>query len=159
MVKGKFIHAHGVSLVEVLLAAVIVMVAALAAVGYRYSVALDTRKAQEQMHAARLGVMLLEGWKGWAGRADFAPEINYQTKLNIAPATQGTAVAGGFDMLNRYKIVSDGVTYHAMLSSKDATPTEPKTLNVKITWSQDRQNDTLSSNLIKSIRLTTYAGN
>ena len=148
------------TLIETVLASVVIMVAGIASIGYRYSVAMDTCKAEDQICASRLGIMLLEGWKGWAGSSDFAPEVSYGSILNISSAGSGLNVAnGGFDILNHYKIVSDGVSYYAVLSSKDATETEPKMLNVQITWSRDRQDQSVSSKARSTIRLTTYTGN
>ena len=154
MTNNKYKRVRGLTLLETILASVIIMVAGIASIGYRYSVSLDTCKAEDQISASRLGMMLLEGWKGWAGNSDFAPEVSYGSVLNISAASSGLNVASGFDILNHYTIVSDGVSYYAVLSS-----TEPKMLNVQITWSLDRQNQTVSSKALKTIGLTTYTGN
>ncbi|MFC1782851.1 hypothetical protein ACFL02_04605 [Planctomycetota bacterium] len=159
MMRCKLQHCRGLTLIETVLASVVIMVAGIASIGYRYSVSMDTCKAEDQISASRLGMMLLEGWKGWAGSSDFAPEVSYGSVLNISAAGSGLGGAHGFNILNHYKIVTDGVSYYAVLSSKEATATEPKMLNVQITWSRDRQDQTVSSKALKTIGLTTYAGN
>lgn len=63
----------GITLIEIMIALVIIVVGVLGAMMYRYHSALDARKADVHVGAGRVALLLLEGWKGAAGNEDYDP--------------------------------------------------------------------------------------
>jgi prepilin-type N-terminal cleavage/methylation domain-containing protein len=57
----------GLTLIEVMLAVTVLVVGILGAMMFRYYSALDARKADVQVGAGRVALLILEGWKGAAG--------------------------------------------------------------------------------------------
>jgi type II secretory pathway pseudopilin PulG len=68
--RAKF--ATAVTLIEVMVAIIIMSVAVLGASGFRYYAAMDARKADVQVTAARLASLLLSGWKGSGGYSGYS---------------------------------------------------------------------------------------
>lgn len=69
----------GLTLIEVMVAITVVVVGILGAAMFRYVSALDARKADVQVGAGRVGLLILEGWKGAAGADGYNP---YNIPLN-----------------------------------------------------------------------------
>ena len=147
----------GVTLVEVMVAIVVIAVAVIGAMGYRYYCALDARKADVQITAARVALLLLEGWNGAGGGLDYDPEAAQfnSTELPVSSEEGSPAVPDGFKGLGSYHIVANRVNYYATLSYKDTTD-GPRVLNVSIAWLHDYQEWT-DSDTYQSVKLTTYA--
>jgi len=61
------------SLIEVMIAMVILAIAALGALGYQYHAARQSQIANAQMTASRTGQLLLEDWKSTGGSTDYDP--------------------------------------------------------------------------------------
>ena len=59
------------TIVEIMEAMVILLIAMIGASGYRYYAALDARKAAMQATAARIGLLLCESWRGVEGTETF----------------------------------------------------------------------------------------
>ncbi len=68
--QAKF--ATAVTLIEVMVAIVILSVTVLGTSGFRYYAAMDARKADVQITAARLASHLLNGWKGVGGYSAYS---------------------------------------------------------------------------------------
>ena len=64
----------GLTLIEVMLAVCVIVVGVLGAMMFRYYSALDARKADIQVGAGRVALLILEGWKGAAGKAGYDPK-------------------------------------------------------------------------------------
>lgn len=76
----------GLTLVEVMVAIVVIMIAVIGAMGYQYHSALDARKADVQITAARLGSMLLYDWKGSGGYSGYSNyDVNDLTDFGDDP--------------------------------------------------------------------------
>jgi prepilin-type N-terminal cleavage/methylation domain-containing protein len=133
---------NGLTLIEVLVTIVVVAVAVLGAMGYRYWCALDARRADVQITGARLGWMLLENWKAAGGDATYQPEMK---RMQLPPGP-GPAHPTGFVPLGSYHAYFDGVHYYATLSSKDAAATAARTLNVNVGWMKRYQEWDASGN-------------
>jgi hypothetical protein len=133
---GKF--AAGVSLIEALVAMVILAVAVIGASGYRYYAMLDARKASMQRSGAAIALLLCENWRGRG--YDNTDNFNPVTHLN-GPELSIT-VSGGpdkpadFNLLGSYLIIADGVHYWATLSYKEEATPGLRALNVTIAWHQ-----------------------
>lgn len=145
------------SLVEVMVAILILSVAVIGASAYRYYAALDARKASVRITAARMGVMLCESWRGVSGVETFAPTAYFGTDIAITDG-EGPAVPEGFTALGSYEIVSNGVNYYATLSWQDVG-TGLRALNVAVAWPLRDQGASSLANTDRVFELTTYVSN
>ncbi|MHC4076579.1 MAG: type IV pilus modification PilV family protein [Planctomycetota bacterium] len=170
----------GVSLIEVMIATVILAVAIIGASGYRYYATVDARKSADKVTAARIALMLCESWRGAKGSLTFDPVVHFTPQLKVVQI-EGPSETGGFGasswesaLLGAYTVQLNGVSYIAVLRWKDVN-TKLRTLSIVVRWDQqhsDYQGDktcyqggeTLSSPETnystfatnKSFRLTTY---
>src|SRR4030042_1006824 len=115
-----------VTLIEVMAAIVIVVVAVLGASGYRYYSALDAKRADMQSAAAQIGLLLCENWRGrgYVGTITFDP-VAHLTSANLAVATSGVGPDYGLaNPFGQTEITADGVHYWAALSYDDDPTTE-----------------------------------
>lgn len=151
----------GLSLVEIMVAMSVMVIAIIGAMGFRYYCALDARKADIQVTAARLGSMFLEDWAGNGGRLDYDPTgLTGLTSFSVSSPQAGVSAPGGFNALGTYGITANGVNYHAVLSYIDETPTVPRTLNVVVAWPHKypigNYSKTEGPGRYNSVMLTTY---
>lgn len=158
------------TIIEVMEAIVILLIAVIGASGYRYYAALDARKAAMQATAARIGLLLCESWRGVEGTETYDPAVYFGSDLAITedpifefssdhPIT-GPIVTESFTPLGTYKVVVNNATYYAVLSWKDVS-TEPRALNVIIAWELRGQGVTSDTDVsgLKLFKLTTYTSN
>jgi len=149
----------GFTLVEVMLAIFILLVAVLGASGYRYYAALDARKADLQTTAARTASLLCKSWQGVSDPNTFDPTQLATGDPNSALAIEtgygGPAVPADFTPLGIYRITIDGVNYNAVLSWKDISQ-GLRALNVIVAWNPRGSQSELPD---KSFKLTTYIAN
>jgi hypothetical protein len=130
----------GVTLVEIMVAVFVTLVAIIGAMGYRYYSILDARKAKVQITASRLGSMLLEDWRGTGGRSEPDDEFNPQNLAygSVTALTTkgvaGPAVPDGFSSFGVYAIIVDGATYYVTLSYKDEAANGLRVLNGCVAW-------------------------
>ena len=178
--RAKF--APAVTLIEIMVAILILSIAVLGASGFRYYTAMDARKADVQITAARLASHLLNGWKGVGGYSgysiydlldpddydpsdpnDYNPNdtdpVSLGLGLDVNFNAPGPDVPAGFSALDsdvnpNYRIVVNRVNYYATLSYKDQVG-EPRMLNVCVAWMNDYQ--TWTEQPYRSVKLTTYA--
>ena len=162
--KRKF--SAGVTLVEAMVAAVLLAVAVLGASGYRYYAALDTRKAGMHRTAAAIALLLCENWRGrgYDHTADFDPVAHLNPPLEISVSGVGPDAAG-FTLLTppnstfkgKCQIVVEGVTYWVTLSWQQDDVATPglRALNVVVGWKQAGSAITFD----KLFKLTTYVSN
>ena len=170
----------GLTLIEVMLAAVVLMVALIGAMAYRYYAALDARKADIQMTGSRNAMMLLQSWRGNGGRPvgtgadEFDPTSLSSTGLTIQASGIGPSAPVGFDSCGfkdipptdgqlepvgspqSFKVTTGGVVYYITLSSRDTVVgSTPKALNAQVGWRLDRQAGDLAGS-DKVFGFTTY---
>jgi prepilin-type N-terminal cleavage/methylation domain-containing protein len=139
MISRKKQARRGLGLVEVMIAMVLLAVAILGAMGFRYYSATDARKADMYNNAARFSSLLLESWKGIGGLERFDAVETFGQEFEITESETGPPVPSGFTGLARYRIDFDRLNYYVTLSYKDATATEPRTLNVDASWLLNHQ--------------------
>lgn len=153
-------HYTGLTLIEVMVAMVVIIVAVMGAMGFRYYSALDARKADVQVTAGRLGLILLEGWKSAGGRKNYDPIAVLSSELVIADGATGPAVPAGFTALpnGSYAVAVNRVNYYATLSYKTKTLLEPRVLNVCVSWLRNYGTGVVSSTN-RSVKMTTYVNN
>ena len=149
----------GLTLIEVMVAAVVVVFAVLGAMAFRYVTALDARKADIQISAARVGLLLLEGWKGEAGLESFDPtDGKFESGIVIIDSGGGPAVPAGFIGLATgpsFEIKENNTYFYATLSSIASTSTDPKQLNVCVGWLHGAAQGN-GGNSVQNVKFSTF---
>ena len=92
MIKRYNQFKTGLTLIEIMVAMLLIAVGILGAMMYRYHSALDARKADVQVGAERVAMLILQGWKGAAGLDGYDPstDINLNSSdISISSANSG----------------------------------------------------------------------
>ena len=156
----KVRYHQGFSLVDTMVAVVILLIAIIGTSIFRYNAVLDGRRFDTQTTAARLALMLSESWRGINGDQAFDPTVLSTSDLKIGQSTQSlSAEPSDFTLLGRYTVALNdvhGVTYHTILSWKDIQ-SGLRALNVVVAWAQRSPGEDGVENVDKSFRLTVYA--
>ena len=156
----KVRYRQGFSLVDTMVAVVILLIAIIGTSIFRYNAALDGRKFDSQTSAARIALMFCESWRGITGDLAFDPTGLSTSDLKIGQSTQSVpAVPLDFTLLGRYTVMLNdirGVTYHATLSWKDIQ-SGLRALNVVVAWAQRGPEEDGVESVDKSFELTAYA--
>lgn len=149
----------GFSLVDTMVAVVILLIAVIGTSIFRYNSTLDGRRFNSQTSAARIALMLSESWRGINGDLTFDPTVLSTSDLTINENIQSiSAKPSDFTLLGSYIInLNDvhGVNYHAILSWKDIE-SGLRALNVVVAWAQRGAGEDGVENVDKSFRLTAY---
>ncbi len=145
---------QGFTLVEVMIATVIFIIAVLGTSAYRYSAALSARRADLQTTAARTALLFCEGWRGESGAATYDPVTRFFGEMDIS-ASAGPTEPTGFTTLGGYKVVLEGNSYFITLSWQDVN-TGLRALNIIVAWDQHGSGSTNLSDADKTFKLTTY---
>jgi prepilin-type N-terminal cleavage/methylation domain-containing protein len=145
----------GLTLIELMVVVLIISVAVIGAMGFRFYCVSDAKKADVQVNAARIASMILENWKGMGGTTSYNPAdtdpANGDLKLF---SSQFTIEKNG----STYRIqdLANGVWYEATLLYTAGTLPTPNRLNVSVLWRRGYSNDT-SQPTEHTISMTTYA--
>jgi len=155
--------AAGLTFVEILIAAVVLLIALLGTSTFRYNAALGVRKAELQTTAARTALLLCEAWQGLAEPNDFEPDADLPEGSGITIVDIGTEAADfsapdGFTLHGVYRVTADDVDYYAVLSWRDIAA-GLRALNVVVAWNQRGYSDDDGAAPDKSFALTTYISN
>ncbi len=146
---------RGFSLVSVMIAMVIILVALIGTSNFRYFSTLDAQKAAAKITASRIGLMLCENWRGIGGIETYDPATSLGSDLTITTST-GPAEPADFTLLGSYTITVNGANYYITLSWKDVS-TGLRALNIIVAWAQRTQGVSSLNDADKSFKLTTYA--
>ena len=148
---------RGFSLINILIALVVLVVAILGTSNFRYYCVLDAQKAAARTTAARVGLMLCESWRGLGGDETYDPAAHLGSALKITTGTSGPAKPADFTLLGNYTVTLNGSYYYTTLSWKDVS-TGLRALNTVVAWAQRSQGVSTSfSSADKTFKLTTYA--
>jgi prepilin-type N-terminal cleavage/methylation domain-containing protein len=134
----------GVSLLEVLVAMVVLSVGMLGASGFRYYTAIQSKRAQASFNAIRAAQALLDTWCGLYGDEGYLPENHLSPLLTVSPSVSGPVAPTGYTILGTYEVLVDDVTYYATLSYNDFE-SGYRTLNIVIAWRDDYQAGSLEA--------------
>jgi prepilin-type N-terminal cleavage/methylation domain-containing protein len=145
---------RGFTLVEGMIAMMVLSVALIGASAYRYYAAMDVRKANLYTTAVRTATLLCEGWSGEDGDPNFNPATTFSPDLTIT-ASAGPSTPTGFIAIGSYRIIVEGTYYYATLSWKDMGG-NLKALNVIVSWDQSGRSSTSLASAVKTYQLTTY---
>jgi len=99
----------GLSLIEVMLAVTVIAVGVLGAMMFRYVTVLDARKADIQVGAGRVALLILEGWKGAAG-AEVGVGTEYSPAEDIPLSGNGVSYRIYITGTNPYNVLLTGGT-------------------------------------------------
>jgi prepilin-type N-terminal cleavage/methylation domain-containing protein len=153
----------GLTLVEVMVVVLIIAVAVIGAMGFRFYCVRDAKLSDVQANAARIGSMILDNWKARGGDASYNPYTHFATfssQLNIPKANDKAVGNAG----NTYQIqdVANSVWYDVALSTAPVTYTSTTggititltALKASISWRQGYLN---SGTTMHTINMATYA--
>ncbi len=152
---NKIQFRRGFSLVSVMIAIVIILLALIGNSNVRFYAALDARKAVSRITAARVGLMLCESWRGIGRVETYDPATSLGSALTIT-ASAGPGKPDDFTLLGSYTCTVNGANYYITLSWKDVSA-GLRALNVVVTWAQRIQGTSSLNDADKSFKLTTYA--
>ena len=153
---------RGVTLVGALVAVVVLLIALIGTSTFRYSAALDGRRADAQITAARIALLLCESWRGLNGDTTLDPiQQLADGDFEISQSSWGGHVTpDGYTLLGNYEIVMDsgdpdGLAYYATMSWNDVQ-SGLRALNVNVAWAQRSETAEGAKNVDKSYTLTVY---
>lgn len=157
----------GVTLVEVMAAALVVLVVAIGMMNYQYACSMNARTADIRATASRLALVLLERWKDIAGNIDpsvFEPDDPLMgCGLGLAPLDYYDEVTdiGALPALGTqfkcYWVRLNGVVYWVKLTYNDQLSPPIRLLQASVAWSDDLlDEDALSYDPRRRIRLSKY---
>ena len=145
------------SIIEIMIAIAVFLIAFLGTSAYRYGAAMDARKADLQTKATRTALLFSEAWNGKDGAALFKPVTAFSSDIDIEVSV-GPDVPVGFTWLGSYKVNFERTDYYVTLSWKKPDP-GLKVLSVIVNWDATGQNTGSLADAQKSYRLTTYVEN
>jgi Tfp pilus assembly protein PilV len=154
----KFRSRRGASLVDTLVAVIILLIALIGTTTFRYGAALGGRQAGARTSAARVALLLCESWRGLNGDETYDPIQLAGGNFQITESSwSGHLTPSDFTPLGNYEIVldssdPDGPRYYATLSWKDVQ-SGLRALNVSVAWAQRSER---ADDPDKSYGLTVY---
>ena len=144
-------------LLETVISIVVLIIVIIGTSTYRYYAAMEVRRSDVQVTAARVGLLLFEGWRGTNGSDTYDPTVYLGSDLAITQST-GHQIPGDFVLLAGYRVRLDDVDYYAALSWKDVQP-GLRALNVVVSWPQRGQTTYTVADTDKLFSLTGYVAN
>lgn len=137
--RGRSLRAFTV--LEVVISILIIMVLVNGVLGYQYFSTRDVRLSEVQASAARLGLLLLESWKGSGGDGGFDSVLQFGTELDIEAVADGPAVPedpeAAFVKTGSYGVQFETTYFFVTLSKAEATEQKPPILNAVVAWRPD----------------------
>ena len=144
------------TLIEIMVASVVLLIAVLGTSSIRYHTVLNARKAEAQISAARVGSLLCESWRGFLGNAAYDPVASLNPDVDIVVSVEGPAVGTGYTGLGSYKVIIDEMNFYSTLSWQDVSA-GLRLLNVSVSWDQRGYDTAAFADADKTIALSTYA--
>lgn len=145
----RALHTRGMTLIEVMLAVAIVIIAALGTLCYEYFCVHHIQFARSQIAATRIGQLLLEDWKSTGGSADYDPE-----ELDMGISETSDAVWGDY-----MTVIDDRPLFIAMnhsdIDSDDFAGVTLRRIDVSVRWRKDLGSGSPGAE-DPSVNLTTY---
>ena len=145
---------RGFSIIEAIVAMLVVAIAVIGTISLRYQSSIDAKKAEVAMPASRLALMMVETWRGFAGSETFDPVNSLNSDITIEN-NGGPTAPGGFTLLGTYKVQLNNVEYYTALSYKDINA-DLRALNVQVEWEQKGAEQATANESDKSFALTVY---
>lgn len=146
------------TLIEIMIATIIIVIAVMGTSAFRYNTILFARQTDVEMTAARIALLLCEGWRGDEGSQSFDPTIYSTPDLDIKWKGHGPDAPPGFNTLGRYEVQVDDSYYWVTLSWDDISP-GLRALNAVVTWEHRSNGNKAFGKADKTLELTTYVAN
>ncbi len=121
----------GMTLVEVMIAVAVIIIAALGTLSFEYLTVTHIRFARAQLTASRLGQLLLEDWKSTGGSDDYNPE-DLQMGFSLPPEMPA----------GNYMTMIDNIPLYFNMS-RDDIATDPvagtmlRKISIAVRWNRD----------------------
>ena len=147
-------HKSGFSIIEGVIAALIIAIVILGTISMRYHCTLDARRSDVGATASRLALLLNETWRGSAGSETFDPVATFNPDLTIK-TDNGPEPPSGFALLGKYNVELNSFNYYTTLSYKDIN-SDLRALNSNVAWEQRSTKGTNYDDVDKSFALTIY---
>lgn len=143
-------HQTGLTLIEVMIVVLIIAVAIIGAMSFRFFCVTDSKKADVQVNAARIASMLLENWKGSGAPSPYNPTGSFPS-----PAYDTWFKVSGTGSPYQIEDAANNVFYNVALSQ----PAGAGTLTVSVSWRHNYTNtaDDVKNPVVHTIVMTTYA--
>jgi len=148
---GKQMNKEGFSIVDAMIAAVMIVVVILGAMMYRYHSTLDIRKAEDQLKATQLAVAFCETWRGLGGDDSFDPVSYFSSEMTIKNGG-GPSKPDDFISLGNYEVTIENLNCKSTLSYK-TVDTGLRALNIIVSWPNGNTGED------KEFEITSYAVN
>lgn len=151
----------GVSLIESMIAAMVLVIGFMGAMQLRYGVRLSVRQGELQASAARASLLLAENWRGASNPSAFDPvglTSSDGSSLVITTSADAPGVPTGFTAYGKYRVMVEDSCYYGILSYKDVAA-GLRALNVTLAWEQRGAGVTAYADTDKTFTLTSYSDN
>ncbi len=148
-------HHRGFSMVEAIVAMLVMSIIILGTVGVQYRSSLDSQRAEVNANASRIALLLTEAWRGSGGNDTFDPVAEFGSDLTLQMG-QGPLMPSGFILLGKYEVELESINYFVTLSYQDIN-SNLRSLNATVTWKQEGVTGTAFANSNKSFSLVVYA--
>ena len=157
---GKNTRTGGFTLLEVVIAALVLGILSVGSLGYQYHATRDARRAEAHTNAAWLAKMLLDQWKGQGGSTAYDPALLSGAVLTIDTSAVGPAASAvngtPFELLGHYRAAFDGSIYFVTCSYTEPSETAPRLLSVAVAWRPDYADGALGDDA-REVRFSVYS--
>lgn len=156
---------NALTLIEVMIALLIAIIIVIGVLSYMYACALNAREADARATAARLGLLLIEGWKIKVGDTiDYDPKTDFYDNtlipFDIFSDSYKTIPEDPPGLTNtfRYHLIGiNSINYFVKMSYVDDA-TNQRILNVAVAWNRDHGADSLDDyDFSRLVSQTKYA--
>jgi prepilin-type N-terminal cleavage/methylation domain-containing protein len=164
MKKESLQYKNGLTLIEVMVSMVVILIVAMGAVSYMYASAKHAREADVRATAGRIGLLLLEGWKGNGvdvttfNPADVSKGFNKLPLSDFATPVNLNVLPGLTNTLKTYRIETDKVKYFVKMTYGNYAPsdTTPRQLSISVAWNRNYSDTALGANY-NTVVISDYA--
>ncbi|MFA5424437.1 MAG: hypothetical protein WC374_11340 [Phycisphaerae bacterium] len=122
----------GLSIAELVIAMLFSSIMIVGTLGFSYYSKLDIHKAELYNSSVGIAELLLNDWKAAGGVSNYDPLQSLAGQLEITQTEPG--ITGLTNLLGSYHVIVNEDVLRVTLSYKEATASEPKTLNVVVDW-------------------------
>lgn len=145
---------NGLTLIEVMVSLLVILIIAIGAMSYMYASAVHAKEADVRATAARIGLLLMEGWKGNGvdvtlfNPADTAQGFNKLPLSDFSDPGMLPSLPGLTNTLHNYRIEAYNIKYFVKMtySNYALSDTMPRSLSICVAWNRDYRSATLGAN-------------
>ena len=153
-VEAKARLKPGLSLVDTIIAIVVVAFVIIGSANFKYFAVRDAVRAERQIVAARTALMFCEAWRGCGGAEDFDPDVSFDGIIALSPGTVLNA-PNDYTVVGSFNTTLDDVAQNITLSYRDIS-SQLRALNTSVSWSRSVDESGEVSLMDEYFELTTY---